>query len=335
MAFPIDKRNEREFDPGWAGEVFVCDIDRTYLYTRFSSMSGISRIPFEFAVDKQDIAGMSKLLREVRRGPERISRNTPLYFVSASPAQLRRVIQRKMLLDGLEFDGTIFKDWLGVLSGLRPRRFKEQLGFKVTALLLLRQDLPAGAREVLIGDDLETDALAFALYADILAGRLSGEHLLKILLRHGVAQDDAQGILALAREVNGGEVKRIYLRLERHVESPETFIDYWPRVVICLGAFQMALSLWSEGSISEDGVARVAADLVARGQESSELDQRLHDCCRRSILSQDQGAAIRGALAGPGLISPQGDLPRPDPLWQEASQRDPGDPWTPKKILQG
>ena len=38
MAFPVDKQNERCFEPAWCGEVFVCDIDRTYLATRFSSL---------------------------------------------------------------------------------------------------------------------------------------------------------------------------------------------------------------------------------------------------------------------------------------------------------
>ena len=141
MPFPIDRVNERSFDPAWSGEVFICDIDRTYLYTRFSSLKGLASIPFEFAIDKQDIEGMTPLLREIRRGPERRSRNTPLYFVSASPAQLRPVIQRKMLLDGLEFDGTIFKDWLGCVTSLRLRRLKEQLGYKLTALLLQRSEL--------------------------------------------------------------------------------------------------------------------------------------------------------------------------------------------------
>ena len=183
---PIDRLNQREYPEGWVGDVFVCDIDRTYLATRFSSLKGMARIPFEFAVDKVAIDGMTTLLKEVRRGPDEMSRQTPLYFVSASPAQLRPVIERKMLLDGLEFDGTTFKDWVRVVFSGRLKRFREQLGFKLTALLSARGDLPAGARETLIGDDHESDALAFVIYADVIAGRLRGDALLQTLERHGV-----------------------------------------------------------------------------------------------------------------------------------------------------
>ena len=147
MSFPIDRASYRDYPAEWKGSVFVCDIDRTYLATRLSSYKGMMRVPFEAAVDKIAIDGMRPLLREIRRGPRSRSRHTPLYFVSASPAQLRPVIERKMLFDGLEFDGTTFKDWLGVVRSGRLGRFREQVGFKLTALLTARRELPAGAGE--------------------------------------------------------------------------------------------------------------------------------------------------------------------------------------------
>ena len=336
MTFPIDMVNERSFDPGWAGEVFICDIDRTYLYTRFSSLKGITRIPFEFAVDKQDIEGMAVLLKEVRRGPERESRHTPLYFVSASPSQLRQVIQRKMLLDGLEFDGTIFKDWLGVLASLRVRRFKEQLGFKLTALLQLREHLPHGAREVLMGDDLETDALAFSLYSDALSGRLDGRQVLNVLRTHGVARDDARNIcehvssLRAAASQPFAGVRRALIRMERH-GAPEDFLEYAPRLWICKGAFQMALGLWSLGSLSTSGVCRVARDLGGRGISPDELDDRFRDCARRGLVAGEQARALRADLASTALLSPHDSLPEVEPAWQATLDRA-DEPMTPRRL---
>ncbi len=331
MPFPIDVNNERSFDAGWSGEVFICDIDRTYLYTRFSSLKGISRIPLEFAVDKQDIEGMAVLLREVRRGPAEQSRHTPLYFVSASPSQLREVIQRKMLLDGLEFDGTIFKDWVGVLSSLRLRRFKEQLGFKVTAMLQLLLQLPPKVQVVLMGDDLETDALAFSLLADAVSGRLDEQQIRRVLRDSNVAHDDAAGVCQLVRQHagRGARVRRALIRLERHT-SPEDFLEFWPFAAVCRGALQMSLGLWSQGSLSAAAVAKVAADLVSRGVAPARVDEDFVDCCRRGIIGDEDAGALRDELATRGLLELTGDLPTVDRAWAEAGAVGEGEPVTPR-----
>jgi hypothetical protein len=335
VTFPIDRLNERSFAADWAGEVFVCDIDRTYLATRFSTLRGLARIPFEFAVDKQDIDGMVTLLREVRRGPGAHSRVTPLYFISASPAQLRPVIQRKMLLDGLEYDGTTFKNWIGVISGLRLRRLREQLGFKITALLEARRDLPCQAAEILLGDDLESDALAFTLYADLLAGRLTEPQLLRTLTQQQVAFDDAQAILELRRglPVTAG-VRRAYIRLERH-EAPAAFLDYAPHLVACRGALQIAASLWAQGSIGAAGVLRVAEELARRGWGPETLGERLCDARRRGLLDDDQGRVLCAEL-GAAKIVPAGLEPPPlDERWREAAARgvEVPRPWTPARFV--
>ncbi len=332
MSFPISTVNQRDFADDWAGEVFTCDIDRTYLMTRFSSMKGMARIPFEFAVDKTAVAGMTQILKEIRRGPERRSRQTPLYFVSASPSQLRPVIERKMLLDGLEFDGTTFKDWFGVVRTWRFDRFKEQIGFKLTALLARRSELPPGeVREVLIGDDLERDATAFSLYADLLAGRLAVADLATTLVGFGVAEDDAAAIVELKRLVGDRAegVKRIYIRLER--QQAEDFLPYAPHLVACSGSLQMALALWVDGSISLEGATRVANELVNRrdGEKWRQaIRQELLDSCRRGLISADQGAEALEVLARAGIVDADLTLPGVDPRWASQLERD--DPcWTP------
>lgn len=335
MTFPIDRRNERSYDAGWSGEVFICDVDRTYLATRFSTMKGLASIPFEFAVDKQDIDGMVSLLKEVRRGPRCESRTTPLYFISASPAQLRSVIERKMLFDGLEFDGTTFKDWLKIISGLRLRRLKEQLGFKLTALLAGRLDLPPGAGEILLGDDLETDPLAFSLYADLLAGRVTGEEARLVLVRHGVAPDDAESIRELLVHAGcDGGVRHICIRMERH-SAPEAFLDWAPQLCPCRGAIQMAVSLWSLGCISQQGVQRVARDLASRHWTAEILGERIQDCTRRGIVDRERAELLCLGLAEEGLVPARLPLPALDPVWAAARERDPSQPWTPRRHLQG
>lgn len=285
MTFPIDRSDQRTFDHDWSGDVVVCDIDRTYLYTRFSSLKGLSRIPFEFAIDKRDIAGMVPLLKELRRGPDTTSRHTPLYFVSASPPQLRAVVERKMLMDGVEYDGTTFKDWRACLRSGRLGRMKDQVGFKVTALLHTRHALPRGAREILIGDDLEKDALAYCLYADIVAGRLPSDRVPKVLMRLGVSRPDAWGVADLAKMIpEADSVRRIIIRLEKR--EPDHFAEFLPHVHPCRGPLQMALSVHGAGCITDEGVQRVATGLEERGKTRSELDELQLDAQQRGLTDE-------------------------------------------------
>ena len=328
MTFPINRRNQRALPAAYQGLVVTCDIDRTYLATRFSSLEGLARIPFEFGIDKTDIAGMARLLREVRRGPAEMSAHTPLYFVSASPAQLRPVVERKMLLDGLEFDGTTFKDWSKVLWSGRWGRLKEQVGYKVTALLVARQELPVAAAEILFGDDLETDALAFCCYADLLAGRIPAERRAAVLESLGVAPQDAAAAAALrASFACEGGVRRIYIRLERG--DPQSFAAFGPGVRACRGPFQMALGLFDDGAISLAGLGRVVADLAQHSSESLELGERLLDAAQRGLIAWPLAAQVAETLR-----DELGAAALPDPLPAEASgagrpQSERGRPWLP------
>jgi len=305
VSFPIDRQNERTLAADFAGDVVTCDIDRTYLATRFSSLKGLMRIPFEFGVDKKDIAGMVVLLKELRRGPEVRSRHTPLYFVSASPASLRGVIERKMLLDGLEYDGTTFKDWGRCLRSRRFHRLREQLGYKVTALLTGRSEMPRAASELLFGDDLESDALAFCTYADLVSGRISAGAAPPLLESLGVAADDAAHAAGLAMKVVGGRgVRRSYIRLERH--TPEHFLEFSPHLRACRGAFQLACGLLDDGAIGKDAVVRVASDLVERGESSGTIQERLVDAVTRGIIAPELAEGLFEALAGASLVVPAG-----------------------------
>ena len=97
--YPLDRTQERIFPPDFSGRIYVWDIDKTYLASDIDSLRGLLAIPLEFAVDKRNVAGTPALLRALRRGvaPVGLTDANPIYFVSASPPQLRSVIERKML----------------------------------------------------------------------------------------------------------------------------------------------------------------------------------------------------------------------------------------------
>ena len=99
--------------------IFRWDLDKTYLRTEFATMRQLWRTAFQKAKDKVAYPGATALLRALRKGPD--GRTRLIYFVSASPPQLERVVAEKFALDGIEIDGIYFKDNLRNLTKLLGR----------------------------------------------------------------------------------------------------------------------------------------------------------------------------------------------------------------------
>jgi hypothetical protein len=286
-SYPLHVVDERDHPPGFNGVVHVWDVDKTYLSTHFSSLRGLSRVPFELAVDKRAIPGMPELLRGLRRGAGAGFACTPLYFVSASPPQLRGVLQRKMVMDGVEYDGFVFKDWVRTVRALRPGRLREQVGFKVCALLTARAPRPL-SREYLFGDDVEKDAEAYSLYAAMLHGELSPGAAEAALKEAGVPRDDRRAIHALVDRLpsSRGRVERIFIHLE--TGRPPAAFDRWgPRVVPVRGAAQLALALFQHGLVSAPS-ARAARAACASAYPHLALEPTDDDAVRRGLISAQE-----------------------------------------------
>jgi len=263
LPYPLSIEDQRSYPEGFDGKVYVWDIDKTYLETHFSSLKGMARIPVEFAIDKKAIAGMPEILRGLRRGPGENYACAPLYFVSASPPQMRRVIERKMLMDGVEYDGIILKDWLKTLWQLRPGRLKEQAGFKICALLAGRLNRPRSV-EYLFGDDVESDAEAFFIYANLLSGDLSTGEINRMMVEAGVQRDDQRCIRKLLDRlgIERGRVARVFIHLE-HNTPVEHFRHLAPVVVPVKGAVQLSLALYGMKLLDAEAVRRAVAAVQA------------------------------------------------------------------------
>ncbi len=201
----------------YAGPVFVWDLDKTYLQTDYDTLRDLVRTAFERARDKLAYPGVATLMRALRRGPS--GQIHPTYFVSASPPQLRDVIHEKLAMDGVEVDGIYFKDNLRNLRPGRTERLREQIGYKLLALLHLRQRLPAAGVETLFGDDAETDPRAYTLYSGILEGRQRGTGLVRELTGRGVFRDEAVRIAWRSRRVPPRDgVRSVYIQVHRTTE---------------------------------------------------------------------------------------------------------------------
>lgn len=228
--FPMVRLIQRHLEHGYEGPVFIWDVDKTYLDTRFSQARHLIRIPFELAIDKRAIPGTVRLLHGLREGPGG-REHRPLFFVTASPPQLRRAIEAKMLLDGIEYDGITYKDQFKVIAGGAFDQVREQVAFKLSALLLLYRDMPPGARIFLFGDDAERDAFIYSLFADVTAGRMRGRVLHDTLLVAGARHEHAERIRSFAESLPEREtVRRIYINLVRHKDG-SSIADFSPQVV--------------------------------------------------------------------------------------------------------
>ena len=231
--YPMVRLCHRTLEPSYEGPVFVWDIDKTYLDTRFEKLKDLIAIPFELGVDKQAFPGTAPLLHGLRAGPDGRD-HRPLFFVSASPHQIHAAIERKMLIDGIGYDGITYKDPLRALLRGQPRQLKAQIAFKLSALSLLYEDLPEGAELLLFGDDAEQDTLIYCLFADMAAGRLRDRVLEAVLRRAGVRPAYAETIAGRARTWAPREaVKAIYIHLVRcpegaSIEAYDSRVVGWP-----------------------------------------------------------------------------------------------------------
>ena len=82
--------------------IFRWDLDKTYLRTDFDTLADLVKTALQSAEEKTNIPGTATLMRELRVGPD--GRQTRTHIVSGSPRQLRRVLLRKLQLDGAEID---------------------------------------------------------------------------------------------------------------------------------------------------------------------------------------------------------------------------------------
>src|SRR5579885_1991951 len=180
-----------EAGDGQVARIYRWELEKNYLKTEFDTLRGLLRAAFEGAAEKQTMPGAATLLRELRRATPAGSRSR-VCFISGSPRQMRRVLSEKLRLDGVEFDEFILKPNLRNMLTGRFRAMREQVGYKLPALLAGRAGLPPETRETCFGDDAEADGFIYSLYGDIIAGRVKRRLLEEILERAGTYEDDAQ-----------------------------------------------------------------------------------------------------------------------------------------------
>jgi hypothetical protein len=283
------------------------DLDKTYLRSEFDTLRQLWRTARERGEDKVAVPGVPEVLKALRAAADRRGRPLGLYFVSASPPQIGKAIRDKLAIDGVPYDGIVFKNQLDHLRRGQLRLLREHVGFKLGALLRGRHGAAPGTRELLFGDDWESDPLTYSLYADLLDGTLVPDRMDALLARIGVDPGLRPEIRELVGEMGGaGGVERIFINLEKRT-PPAVFRLYGARVVPTFNYFQTALVLASESWVDSEDVGRVAQSLIARSAYTPRrLENSLADLVRRHLLGADAAELLATPLRDAGLLPASG-----------------------------
>ena len=283
------------------------DLDKTYLRTEFDTVRDLVRTAFERADEKRTNPGAATLLREMSRA------GVSIHILSGSPEQMRRRLEDKLRLDGIAWDSFTLKPNLQNMLRLRFRAIRDQLGYKLPALLLARVAMgEVPEHETLFGDDAEADAFVYCLYADIMAGR-AGEELVHAIGEKGrVYEDVLEDVARAVRLVKPAEVvERILIHLEQQT-PPSDFDIYGRRVVPFYNYLQAAFVVQEDGRLPAEGVLRVAAEMVTQHRfDGDALARSYHDLGKRGHL---RGTKVEELVTKAAELDEAGMLPARDEL---------------------
>ncbi len=268
------------------------DLDKTYLRTDFDSWRGLLRAAWEKASAKVNVAGSAALMRELKALP-----GARVALISGSPRQMRKTLEEKFRIDRVAVDEFTLKPNVENLLRGRFRAIRDQVGYKLPALLEGRSRVPATALETLFGDDAEADAFVYSLYADLVAGRVDQAELKEILRLSSVYEDAAKRALGLAKKVERADpVGRIFIHLDGYT-PPARFAHYGARVVPIYNYFQAAVLLMIDGQLGPIAVVRIAAELSqGYGYSLISLANSFQDLLRRGLARQEHVSALRLAF---------------------------------------
>lgn len=274
------------------------DLDKTYLRTEFDTIRDLVKTALERPDQKRTNPGAATLLREMVRA------GVSVHILSGSPEQMRKRLEDKLRLDGIQWDSFTLKPNLENMLRLRFRALRDQLGYKLPALLRARSlatppspDDPGLRKETLFGDDAEADAFVYSLYADIIRGAVEERTLLEICTRGRMYPDVQEQVLELSRSLERGDiVERVLIHLERQ-SPPDDFRQYGPRVVPFYNYLQAAFVLFEDARVPAEAVLRVAVELVVMHRFDGEALARSYlDLARRGHLRGTRIEEIGRAL---------------------------------------
>ena len=213
---------------------------------------------------------------------------------------MRRVLQAKLHLDGVRPTRMVLKNNLRNLMRGRFSAIRNQLAYKLPELLADRVEQPAERHETLFGDDSEVDAVIYAVYAELVAGRLGENDLVRLLEEEGAYPDNVERARAALAALDPADVvDDIFIRIDRGVPTWLFSAHLGERVHAVFSWWQAAIALVVRNRLSHASLAEVtqACGLVERPARAAGLAQ---DAVRRNIVTPEQTVdAVAQACSAP------------------------------------
>lgn len=268
-------------------EVYIWDLDKTYLDTSIDSLGGLFRTIMERAFSKKNIPGTNVLLQRLNRymTEQKTDAQFPIFFITASPPQMEEKIYEKFTLDGLRPLGCFYKDNLRNLVPKRFWRLRRQIGYKIQALMQLRLTLPEGVRQICWGDDSESDAIIYNLYSDICSRRIGVNDLRHVLEKLLVPSDQIDQILEMQMQIPAVDpVEKIYINLATDTD-PDYYLKFGRRTLPTYNTFQVALDLLQDQRLALEDLLAIAQEMIFNYKFTpEELMGSLDELIRRNVL---------------------------------------------------
>ncbi len=288
-------------------EVYIWDLDKTYLDTTIDSISGLITTILERAFNKKNIPGTNTLIQALSnfRFEQKGQKFFPIYFITASPPQMEERISEKFTLDNIRAFGCFYKD---NLANLRPKRFwrlTKQVGYKLQALMQLRTRLGDNVRQIFWGDDSETDAIIYNLYSDICARRLGPNEIRAVLEKFMVTGEQVDTILHLQTQIPEMDpVEKIYINLATDTD-PEYYLKFGRRTLATYNSFQVALDMVQDQRLNLEGLYKVAQDMIYNYAFTPEvLVKSFDEIIRRGVMGAATYERVKTFLVEKGLMHP-------------------------------
>lgn len=282
------------------------DLDKTYLRSDFDRLGDLARSLLERPDQKRAVPGAASLLRLL--GGEGVR----VHVLSGSPRQMRGAILQRFAMDGVRVDQLTLKPNASNLLRLRLRALKDQLGYKLPALLEARvqelDQLGPSLPEVLVGDDSEGDAFVYSLYADLCSGAVEAPLLEQILATGHTYRDVAERTLALAARLLAraplGPV-HILVHLERQ-SPPSRFAAFGARLVPFHNYVQASLLLCEWGYLDAHAVLTLCHEMLVLHRFDLDAIARSYvDLSRRGHVAGTALSVLeRASSAGPPELRP-------------------------------
>ena len=163
--------------------------------------------------------------------------------------------------------------------------------------------LKEDVRQVLWGDDSESDAVIYNLYSDICSRRIGPHDLRQILGQFWVTGEQVDIILQLQSRIPEKDpVEKIYINLAEDTD-PDYYLKFGRRTVPTYNSFQTALDLYQDNRLDFERLINVAQDMTNNYDfTNDELCRSFDELIRRKVLAEPFVSKVTKELQGHGIV---------------------------------